>query len=104
MTKEFLLIGNIGDSSGYVIKNKKLHKVTKDHTLVNILVEKRQQKYFKNKLQEHNKNIIFKDIKDVKSECWKDDEFFLITSSHSEPILNRPIPYVSYTNKVDYYL
>ena len=33
-----LLYGNIGDSSGYVIKNKKLHKVTKDHTLVNLLV------------------------------------------------------------------
>lgn len=39
LTKEFLLIGNIGDSSGYVIKNKKLHKVTVDHTLVNLLVK-----------------------------------------------------------------
>lgn len=38
-TKEFLLFGNIGDSSGYVIKNGKLYKVTKDHTLVNILLE-----------------------------------------------------------------
>ena len=28
----------IGDSSGYVIKNNKMHKVTKDHTLVNLLV------------------------------------------------------------------
>lgn len=37
-TKEYLLYGNIGDSSGYVIKNKKIHKVTKDHTLVNLLV------------------------------------------------------------------
>ncbi len=37
-TKDYLLYGNIGDSSGYVIKNHKLHKVTKDHTLVNLLV------------------------------------------------------------------
>ena len=37
-TDEYLLYGNIGDSSGYVIKNKKMHKVTKDHTLVNLLV------------------------------------------------------------------
>ena len=37
-TDDYLLYGNIGDSSGYVIKNKKIHKVTKDHTLVNLLV------------------------------------------------------------------
>ncbi len=39
LTKDFLIFGNIGDSSGYVLKNQKLHKVTKDHTLVNVLVE-----------------------------------------------------------------
>ena len=39
LTKEYLIFGNIGDSSGYVLKNKKLHKVTKDHTLVNLLVD-----------------------------------------------------------------
>lgn len=38
-SKDFLLFGNIGDSSGFVIKNKKLHKVTTDHTLVNLLVK-----------------------------------------------------------------
>ena len=37
-TDNYILYGNIGDSSGYVIKNEKLHKVTKDHTLVNLLV------------------------------------------------------------------
>ena len=37
-TKDFLLFGNIGDSSGYVLKNKRLHKITTDHTLVNLLV------------------------------------------------------------------
>lgn len=39
LTKNFLLIGNIGDSSGFVVKNKKLHKITTDHTLVNLLVK-----------------------------------------------------------------
>jgi len=39
LTKSYLIFGNIGDSSGYVMKNNKLHKVTKAHTLVNLLVE-----------------------------------------------------------------
>ena len=38
LTKNYLVFGNIGDSSGFVVKNNKLHKVTKDHTLVNLLV------------------------------------------------------------------
>ncbi len=38
-TKDYLIYGNIGDSSGYVVKNKKLYKITKDHTLVNLLVQ-----------------------------------------------------------------
>ncbi len=38
LTSEFLIFGNIGDSSGFVLKNGKLKKVTKDHTLVNLLV------------------------------------------------------------------
>ena len=37
-TKDYILFGNIGDSSGFVMKNKKIHKVTYDHTLVNLLV------------------------------------------------------------------
>lgn len=39
LTKDFLLFGNIGDSSGYVVKNNQLHKITTDHTLVNMLVK-----------------------------------------------------------------
>jgi protein phosphatase len=39
VTKEMLLFVNIGDSSGFVFKDHKLKKVTKDHTLVNFLVE-----------------------------------------------------------------
>lgn len=38
LTKEYLLFGNVGDSSGFVMKDKTLHKVTYDHTLVNLLV------------------------------------------------------------------
>ena len=38
LTKEYLLFGNVGDSSGFVLKDEKLHKVTYDHTLVNLLV------------------------------------------------------------------
>ncbi len=39
LTPLFLLIGNIGDSSGYIYKHGKLHKITVDHTLVNLLVK-----------------------------------------------------------------
>ena len=39
LTKEFLMFVNIGDSSGFVLKDHKLHKITKEHTLVNFLVE-----------------------------------------------------------------
>lgn len=39
LTKEFLLYGNIGDSSGYALKGDKLYKITSDHTLVNLLVK-----------------------------------------------------------------
>ena len=38
LTKDYLLFGNVGDSSGFVMKDNKLHKVTYDHTLVNLLV------------------------------------------------------------------
>jgi len=39
ITKSYVLFGNIGDSSGFVVKNEKLHKVTYDHTLVNLLLK-----------------------------------------------------------------
>ena len=38
LTEEYLLMANIGDSSGFIIKNGVLHKITYDHTLVNLLV------------------------------------------------------------------
>ena len=39
LTKEFLIFGNIGDSSGYVMKQGKLTKVTHDHTIVGLLLK-----------------------------------------------------------------
>lgn len=39
VAKEYILFGNVGDSSGYVVKDEKLYKVTKDHTLVSLLLE-----------------------------------------------------------------
>lgn len=38
LTNDYLLLGNVGDSSGFVLKDNVLHKVTYDHTLVNLLV------------------------------------------------------------------
>lgn len=39
ITPAFLLFGNLGDSSGFVLKNGKIEKITNDHTLVNLLVK-----------------------------------------------------------------
>mgnify|MGYP004668155433 FL=1 len=37
-TNDFVLFGNIGDSSGFAMKDNHIHKITYDHTLVNLLV------------------------------------------------------------------
>ena len=37
-TKDYVLFGNIGDSSGFAMKDNHLHKITYDHTLVNLLL------------------------------------------------------------------
>lgn len=59
LTNEFLLFGNVGDSSGYVLKQGKLYKVTKDHTLVNLLLESGEISI--NDAQMHpQKNILMK--------------------------------------------
>lgn len=39
LTKEYLLYGNIGDSSGFAIRGDKIQKITNDHTLVSLLVK-----------------------------------------------------------------
>lgn len=58
-TKDYLLFGNIGDSSGFVVKKNKLFKVTNDHTLVNLLVDTGE--LTKEEAKTHpNKNIVMK--------------------------------------------
>ena len=37
-TNDYVLFGNIGDSSGFAMKDYHIHKITYDHTLVNLLV------------------------------------------------------------------
>ena len=37
-TNDYVLFGNIGDSSGFAMKYNHIHKITYDHTLVNLLV------------------------------------------------------------------
>jgi protein phosphatase len=59
LTKEYLLFANIGDSSGFVMKAGKLHKITKDHTLVNLLVESGE--LTEKEAKEHpRKNVLMK--------------------------------------------
>ena len=65
LTKDFLIFGNIGDSSGFAIKDGKLHKVTHDHTLVNLLVEagdltEEEAKSFQDFLMEEIENESFR--------------------------------------------
>lgn len=59
ITNEFLLFGNIGDSSGYVMKNNHLHKITNDHTLVSLLVQSGE--LTKEEAKDHpKKNVLLK--------------------------------------------
>jgi len=59
ITKDYVLIGNIGDSSGFVVKDEKLHKVTYDHTLVNLLL--RAGELTEEEAKEHpKKNVLMK--------------------------------------------
>ncbi len=59
LTKTFLLFANIGDSTGYVVKNKKLHKITDEHTFVGMLVKSGE--ISEEEAKEHpKKNILMK--------------------------------------------
>lgn len=59
LTNDFLLYGNIGDSSGFAFKNKKLQKITVDHTLVNLLVKSGE--LTEEEAKEHpRKNVLMK--------------------------------------------
>ena len=59
VSKDYILFGNIGDSSGFVMKDEELHKVTYDHTLVNLLVSAGE--LTKEQAKEHpKKNVLMK--------------------------------------------
>lgn len=59
LTKDYILFGNIGDSSGFVVKDSHLHKVTYDHTLVNLLVSAGE--LTKEEAKDHpKKNVLMK--------------------------------------------
>lgn len=59
LSKDYLIFANIGDSSGFVYKKGVLYKVTKDHTLVNILVESGELR--KEEAENHpQKNVLMK--------------------------------------------
>ena len=77
LTDEFLIFGNIGDSSGYVIKNKKLHKVTKDHSLINVLIEAGELTE-EEAINYPKKNVLMKAL--GASETIEPDEFDVETS------------------------
>lgn len=78
VTDDYILFGNVGDSSGFVIKKGNLYKVTKDHTLVNLLVETGE--LTKEEAENHpRKNVLMRalgannpvdiDIFDVEKDC-----------------------------------
>ena len=59
VTNNYLLFGNIGDSSGYIVKDKVLQKITTDHTLVNLLVKSGE--LTEEEAKEHpRKNVLMK--------------------------------------------
>ncbi len=101
-TKEYMIIGNIGDSSGYVYKNEKIHKVTKDHTLVELLIE--AGNLTEEDAKNHpKKNVLMKalgvtksveiDIFDVEQNCegillCSDGLTNMLADQHIEKVLN----------------
>lgn len=59
ITPDMLLFGNIGDSSGFVMRKNKIHKITTDHTLVNLLVKSGE--LTEEEAKEHpRKNVLMK--------------------------------------------
>jgi len=114
LTEDYLIFGNIGDSSGFVLKNGKLHQITKPHTLVSLLVEAGQ--LTEEEAKDHpKKNVLMKalgasetiemDIFDVERSV---DGIFLcsdgltnmLTVDQIEKVLNEEIPIEEKTKKL----
>ena len=104
LTKEFLLFCNIGDSSGFVIKDKHLYKITTDHTLVNLLVKSGE--LTEEEAKEHpRKNVLMRalganmtvemDIFDVETDI---EGIFLCSDGLTNMLDNRQIELVLDSN------
>jgi serine/threonine protein phosphatase PrpC len=66
MTKDFLIFGNIGDSSGFILNQKNIYKITKDHTLVNLLLTTGE--LTKDEAKNHpKKNVLMRALGSTKS-------------------------------------
>lgn len=116
LTKDFLLFGNIGDSSGYVVKDKKLHKITTDHTLVNLLVKSGE--LTEEEAKEHpRKNVLMKalgaavavemDIFDVETDIdgillCSDGLTNMLDNEQIEKVLNEDLSIEDKLNKLVY--
>ena len=102
ITKDYILFGNVADSSGFVMKKNVLYKVTKDHTLVNLLVETGE--LTKEEAENHpRKNVLMRalgannpvdvDIFDVDTDCdgvllCSDGLTNMLTKEQIEKVLN----------------
>ena len=102
ITKEYILFGNVGDSSGFVVNDLKLYKVTKDHTRVNLLDERGE--LTKEEAKNHpRKNVLMRalgannpidvDIFDVEKNCdaillCSDGLTNMLTKNQIEKVLN----------------
>ncbi len=102
VTDDYILFGNVGDSSGFVMKKGGLYKVTKDHTLVNLLVETGELTK-EEALNHPRKNVLMRalgannpidvDIFDVERECdaillCSDGLTNMLNASQIEKVLN----------------
>lgn len=97
VTKDYILFGNVGDSSGFVMKKNVLYKVTKDHTLVNLLVETGELTV-EEAVNHPRKNVLMRalgannpidvDIFDVDTEC---DSILLCSDGLTNMLTNEQI-------------
>lgn len=97
ITRDYIIVGNVGDSRAYILKDEDILQVTTDHTLVNMLVQSGEI----NSLGAHNhpqKNVLMRalgaglksnmDIFEVSKEI---DGLLLCSDGLTEMLTNREI-------------
>lgn len=102
--------GHIGDSKIYHLKSGKLKQITKDHSLVQKLLD---EGYLTHKQAENhpNKNIIIKalgdgqfiepDVSKIKLNEFEDNRFFMCTDGVSNLLTDKEIEYILNNNDAD---